>query len=108
MQLLAAMSKGANAAPYRASLPILGVDGSLAGTGGSLPAKGHVFAKTGTTLEAGALKAQVLAGYIDAKSGRRLAFALFVNDAGPIKAISDVGKVFDDEAAITNAIYESN
>ncbi len=108
VQLLAAMSKGANAAPYRASLPILGVDGSLAGTGGSLSAKGHVFAKTGTTLEAGALKAQVLAGYIDAKSGRRLAFALFVNDAGPIKAISDVGKVFDDEAAITNAIYESN
>jgi D-alanyl-D-alanine carboxypeptidase/D-alanyl-D-alanine-endopeptidase (penicillin-binding protein 4) len=108
VQLLTAMSKGANAVPYHAALPILGVDGSLAGTGRSLPAKGHVFAKTGTTLEAGALKAQVLAGYIDAKSGRKLAFALFVNDGGQIKAIADVSEVFDDEAAITNAIYVNN
>ena len=46
------MAKGPNAAPYHAALPILGVDGSLAGTGTKLPAKGHVFAKTGTTLDA--------------------------------------------------------
>ncbi len=108
VQLLAAMAKGQNAAPYRAALPILGVDGSLAGTGKKLPARGHVFAKTGTTLDASGLKAQVLAGYIDAKSGRKLAFALFVNDAGPIKQIADVAEVFDDEAAITNAIYGAN
>ena len=92
---------------YQLALPILGVDGSLASTGVSLPAKGHVFAKTGTTLMDGMLKAQNLAGYIEAKSGRRVAFALFLNDAGPIEAISDVTEVFEDEAAITNAIYES-
>jgi PBP4 family serine-type D-alanyl-D-alanine carboxypeptidase len=106
VQMLVAMSKGPNATPYRNSLPILGVDGSLAGTGRSLPAKGHVFAKTGTTIDRTGLKAQVLAGYIDARSGRRLAFALYVNNAGPIKSIADVAGVFDDEAQIVNAIYE--
>jgi PBP4 family serine-type D-alanyl-D-alanine carboxypeptidase len=106
--LLTAMSKGENAAPYRKGLPILGIDGSLAETGTALPARGHVFAKTGTTVAEGALKAQVLAGYIDAKSGRKLAFALFVNDAGPLKELADVSDVFEDEAAITNVIYERN
>jgi D-alanyl-D-alanine carboxypeptidase/D-alanyl-D-alanine-endopeptidase (penicillin-binding protein 4) len=106
VELLTAMGRSEVAAPYRASLPILGVDGSLAGSGVNLPARGHVFAKTGTTIIGGALKAQNLAGYIDAKSGRRLAYALFVNDAGPITAISDVTEVFDDQAAISNAVYE--
>lgn len=105
VQLLSEMSKGPNAQIYRAALPVLGVDGSLAGTGRSLPARGHVFAKTGTTVQNGELKAQVLAGYIDAKSGRHLAFALYVNNAGPLKNIEDVSEVFDDEALILNAIY---
>ncbi len=107
VQWLTAMSKGPNAAVFRSSLPVLGVDGSLAGTGTTLPAKGHVWAKTGTTLDASGLKAQVLAGYIDAKSGRKLAFALYVNNAGPVKSIEDVAKVFEDQGRIVNAIYES-
>ncbi|HKU81992.1 MAG TPA: D-alanyl-D-alanine carboxypeptidase [Candidatus Tumulicola sp.] len=106
--LLTAMSKGRNAATFRAALPILGVDGSLAETGRSLPARGHVFAKTGTTVDRTGLKAQTLAGYIDARDGKHLAFALYVNDAGPIHGIADVTSVFDDEAAIVNAIYERN
>ena len=101
------MARSVVAAPFRAALPILGVDGSLAESGRNLPARGHVVAKTGTTLADGALKAQNLAGYIDAKSGRRLAFALFLNDAGPIQQISDVSDVFEDEARITSAIYEA-
>jgi D-alanyl-D-alanine carboxypeptidase/D-alanyl-D-alanine-endopeptidase (penicillin-binding protein 4) len=105
---LTVMSKSANAQAFRAALPVLGVDGSLAGTGRDLPARGHVLAKTGTTVAAGALKAQVLAGYIDTKSGKHFAFALYVNDAGPLKRIEDVGGVFEDEAAIANAIYENN
>jgi PBP4 family serine-type D-alanyl-D-alanine carboxypeptidase len=108
VQLLAAMSKGSNFAAYRASLPILGVDGSLARTGRGLPAKGHVFAKTGTTIDDTGLKAQVLAGYIDARSGRRLAFALYVNHVGPIESIADVANVFEDQAAIVSAIYQAN
>jgi D-alanyl-D-alanine carboxypeptidase/D-alanyl-D-alanine-endopeptidase (penicillin-binding protein 4) len=95
------------AAYYRAALPRLGVDGSLAHTGVDMPARGHVYAKTGTTIDQSGLKAQNLAGYIDARGGRQLAFALFLNDAGPIQSISDVTGVFEDEAAIANAIYES-
>jgi D-alanyl-D-alanine carboxypeptidase/D-alanyl-D-alanine-endopeptidase (penicillin-binding protein 4) len=106
VQLLTAMGRSEVAAPYRAALPVLGVDGSLAGSGVNLPARGHVYAKTGTTIIDGALKAQNLAGYIDARSGRRLAYALFVNDAGPITAIGDVTEVFEDQATISNVIYE--
>jgi len=107
VQLLTAMGASDVAQLYRASLPLLGVDGSLAHTGLDLPARGHVYAKTGTTIADGALKAQNLAGYVDARSGRQLAFAVFLNDAGPIQSIGDVTEVFEDEAAITNAIYES-
>ncbi|MBV9646693.1 MAG: D-alanyl-D-alanine carboxypeptidase [Candidatus Eremiobacteraeota bacterium] len=108
VKMLIAMSKSKHAAAYRASLPILGVDGSLAETGRSLPARGHVFAKTGTTVEKGQLKAQVLAGYIDTRKGRHLAFALYVNDAGPLQSIADVATVFSDEGQIANEIYEMN
>jgi PBP4 family serine-type D-alanyl-D-alanine carboxypeptidase len=108
VQLLTAMAKTDVADVYRAALPILGVDGSLADSGTTLPGKGHVFAKPGTTVQGGALKAQNLAGYIDAKSGRQLAFALFLNDVGPIQSIEDVATVFEDEAKITSAIYEAS
>jgi D-alanyl-D-alanine carboxypeptidase/D-alanyl-D-alanine-endopeptidase (penicillin-binding protein 4) len=107
VRLLMEMGASDVAPDYQAALPVLGVDGSLAETGVTLPARGHVFAKTGTTIADGALKAQNLAGYIDARSGRRLAFAVFLNDAGPIQSITDVAEVFEDEAVITNAIYES-
>lgn len=114
VQLLTAMSKTEVAAHYQAALPVLGVDGSLAHTGRDLPGKGHVFAKTGTTITAGAdgetleLKAQNLAGYIETKSGRTVAFALMVNDAGPVVDLqTDVGAVFEDEARISSAIYEA-
>jgi PBP4 family serine-type D-alanyl-D-alanine carboxypeptidase len=107
VRLLTAMGASDVAQLYRAALPLLGVDGSLAHTGVDLPARGRVYAKTGTTIEQGALKAQNLAGYIDARRGRQLAFALFLNDAGPIQSIGDVTDVFEDEAAIANAIYES-
>jgi PBP4 family serine-type D-alanyl-D-alanine carboxypeptidase len=107
VQMLAEMGKSAVGPIYKASLPVLGVDGSLANSGVTMPARGHVFAKTGTTLDQNGLKAQNLAGYIDSKNGRRLAFAIFANDAGPIEQISDVAEVFEDEAAIANAIYEA-
>ena len=107
VRLLTEMDRSPVARDYRAALPVLGVDGSLAHSGTDLPARGHVFAKTGTTIADGALKAQNLAGYIDARSGRQLAFAVYVNDAGPIRSIDDVSEVFEDEAAITNVIYES-
>lgn len=49
--MLAEMGKSAVGSVYKAGLPVLGVDGSLAHSGVTMLAKGHVFAKTGTTLD---------------------------------------------------------
>ena len=113
VQLLSAVAAGPVARPFAGSLPILGRDGSLAHIGTTLPARGHVLAKTGTTIVPTAagdsfeLKAQNLAGYIHAANGHHLAFALMVNDAGEIDDIEgDVAGVFEDQARITNVIYE--
>ncbi len=84
VQLLRGMARTRVATPFRAALPILGRDGSLAHTGTTLPARGHVFAKPGTTIVPAAdgssleLKAQTMAGYISTRSGRNVAFALMV------------------------------
>ncbi|MBV9326274.1 MAG: D-alanyl-D-alanine carboxypeptidase/D-alanyl-D-alanine-endopeptidase [Chloroflexi bacterium] len=108
IQLLRSMATTPVADVFREALPVLGVDGSLAQTGVDLPARGHVFAKTGTTITDGELKAQVLAGYVEARGGRELAFAVYVNDYGPIASIDDVTAVFEDEARIADAIYQAN
>lgn len=113
VQMLTAMSRTEVAEEFRASLPVMGEDGSLATAGTTLAGKGHVFAKPGTTIMANddgdlELKAQNLAGYVETKSGRTVAYALMVNDAGPISDIAtDVGGVFEDEAAISSVIYET-
>ena len=114
VQLLTQMMKSPVAGAYQAALPVMGVDGSLATTGTDLPGKGHVFAKPGTTISPGddgetlELKAQNLAGYIETKSGRKVAYALMVNNAGTVTDIAtDVGGVFTDEGTISSIIYES-
>ncbi len=67
------------------ALPILGKDGTLAKIQKENPGAGHVFAKTGTfgsedKLNArGMLNGKGLAGYVVTKSGRKLAFAAYVN-----------------------------
>lgn len=103
---------------YFDSLPILGVDGSLATVGKGPPneliekAFGRVFAKTGTTVFGGpsgpSLKAQNFAGYIDGASGRRLAYALIVNDVGAISSIGQVLEVFNDQGEASAIIFEKN
>lgn len=85
LQLLKAMSVRPDFDRFKDCLPILGVDGTLATIGVDSPARGKVFAKTGTLYwdnlvnDRTLLTAKGLAGYIDAQSGRRLAFAFFVN-----------------------------
>jgi len=71
---------------FRAALPVLGVDGTLATVvPPDSPARGRVSAKTGTLYwddnlnRRTLLTSKALAGYIDGQSGRRLAFAIFVN-----------------------------
>ncbi len=105
VQLQTIMSRRPDAAAWQATLPILGVDGSLAQVQPGGPAAGKVFAKTGT-LGAGDLfndrilfPTKALGGYMDARSGRRLAFAIVAANAtfstieGAFEANDDVGKV---------------
>jgi serine-type D-Ala-D-Ala carboxypeptidase/endopeptidase (penicillin-binding protein 4) len=63
---------------YKSTLPVGGVDGTLAGRfDGEM--KGRVFAKTGTLGEVNALS-----GYLTAKSGQTLVFSVLVNDHDPL------------------------
>jgi D-alanyl-D-alanine carboxypeptidase/D-alanyl-D-alanine-endopeptidase (penicillin-binding protein 4) len=111
VQLLRGMARSRAAKPFYDALPILGRDGSIARTGTTLAARGNVRAKPGTTVLPGAdgesleLKAQTMGGYLTRKSGRRVAFALMVNDVGAITDLeTDIGAVFEDEARILDAI----
>ena len=65
-------------AAYRASLPVGGVDGSLASRFTEPALKGKVFAKTGTLAEV-----HGLSGYLIAASGRTVAFSILCNDRLP-------------------------
>ena len=96
-------------AAYRNGLPRLGEDGSLAAIGKDVVGREHIAAKSGATVDSnGNMVALTLAGYIDAKSGRPLTFALFVNNAGPLTSLEDTLQVFEDEARIAGIIYELN
>jgi D-alanyl-D-alanine carboxypeptidase/D-alanyl-D-alanine-endopeptidase (penicillin-binding protein 4) len=93
------------------STPILGVDGSLASVlPEGDPAIGAAHAKTGTLVTAGdqtpyILQTKALAGYLDAASGARLAFAVFVNDV-PIEEVSAVLQANNDIGAIASQLYQ--
>jgi D-alanyl-D-alanine carboxypeptidase/D-alanyl-D-alanine-endopeptidase (penicillin-binding protein 4) len=71
---------------FRSALPVLGRDGTLAEIQVDAPAAGKVFAKTGTYASYDPLNrrlivhAKGLAGYFTSKSGRRIAFAIYVNN----------------------------
>lgn len=115
MQMLTKMAASPVAAAYKAALPVLGVAGSMATTSVNLPAKGHVFTKPGSTVlptsdgKSASVKAQNLAGYIDAKSGRKLAYVVMVNNAGTIDLAhlaTGITNIFSDEGTISNYLYE--
>lgn len=71
---------------FRDALPVLGRDGTLATIQVASPGAGKVFAKTGTYSTYDPLNRRTLvtgkglAGYFTAKSGRRIAFAIYVNN----------------------------
>ncbi|MFM5906916.1 MAG: D-alanyl-D-alanine carboxypeptidase/D-alanyl-D-alanine-endopeptidase [Novosphingobium sp.] len=60
---------------FRATLPIGGVDGTLAGRFRGTALQGKVFAKTGTINASNALS-----GFLVTRSGRTLAFSVYAND----------------------------
>ena len=65
-------------AAWRSTLPIGGVDGSLAGRFLKPPLTGRVLAKTGTLGEA-----RALSGYLTCASGRTVAFSILVDNHTP-------------------------
>lgn len=86
VQLLQHLATRPDFAAFERALPIMGVDGTLAKTVKSdSPVREKVQAKTGTLVwdnllnDRGLITSKALAGYMTTTSGRRLAFAAFVN-----------------------------
>jgi D-alanyl-D-alanine carboxypeptidase/D-alanyl-D-alanine-endopeptidase (penicillin-binding protein 4) len=112
--LLRGMAEGPDFTAYHAALPILGVDGtewkSLPSTS---PALGKIVAKSGTTIVGDLLNQEYLllgkasAGYMTAKSGRELVWAVYVNDVLSADLLDLIG-VGADIGTIAEAIYEAN
>jgi len=65
-------------ADWKKSLPVGGMDGSLAARFPAAPLKGHLFAKTGTLGEA-----RALSGYVECASGRTVIFSIMVGNHLP-------------------------
>lgn len=74
VQLLLRAWAGRQARDFVDSLPIAGVDGTLARRFQAGAATGHAFLKTGSLLDA-----RALAGYVKARSGKVYAVAVMVN-----------------------------
>lgn len=111
-QLMTVFARRPDAARWRAALPTLGVDGSIATVETDSPAKGQLSAKTGTLGAADLLndrlrvESKALGGLMTAKSGRQLALTIIMNQA----MFSDINGVFaanDDLGKIAVDIWES-
>ncbi|MGA3076901.1 MAG: D-alanyl-D-alanine carboxypeptidase/D-alanyl-D-alanine-endopeptidase [Bryobacteraceae bacterium] len=89
------------------ALPVMGKDGTLWDIQSDSPAAGHVHAKTGTLGRSDLLHHSLMitgkgiAGYIDRKDGRRLAFAAYLSmvDGDPETILHRVGNVLGEIAA---------
>ncbi len=91
-RLLAYASRQPWGLAWRETLPVAGVDGTLAGRFRNSPLKGRLWAKTGTLNEVNALS-----GYLTAASGKTLAFSILVNGHRPgseaeLKAIDRIAE----------------
>jgi D-alanyl-D-alanine carboxypeptidase/D-alanyl-D-alanine-endopeptidase (penicillin-binding protein 4) len=93
-------------------LAILGVDGTQATNAVGTPAAGKIHIKDGTrvigTEDQAYLPAKTQVGYVDAKSGRRLLYAVFVNNVPTTSAtvFQTFSNADHDEAAIASAIQD--
>ena len=88
VQLLTYASRQAWGPAYKESLPVSGVDGSLAERFVNTPAGGLVHAKTGSLSHVNALS-----GYGQTQQGRKFVFSIFCNNhnlpAGKVLATID-------------------
>ncbi len=94
------------------SLPILGVDGSLADFGKNTTIVGKMRAKPGTGMSINLatrhpfLTTQAFSGYIEAKNGHLIEFMIVVNNSS-LTAITDVFAIFEDFAQLSAAIHDA-
>lgn len=106
------MATRPDAARWRGTLPILGVDGSLAAVQSDSPAAGKVFAKTGSLVDGDLfngryrLATKALGGVMDTESGRHLAFTIIVNQ-GFYPDITGVFDANDDVGAVAASIQQA-
>jgi len=111
--LLQAMAKRPDFASYHDGMPVLGVDGTLVkAVGAGSPARGKVFAKTGTLVWEDPLNQRLLllskamSGYLTSASGRQLAIAVYLNNVSvkDAKEIEEQGRALGE---IAELIYRS-
>ncbi len=110
-QLLSYITRQSYYQSFFDALPVLGYDGTLAGTvTNSSPIYGKVNAKTGTTIaedklnSRGILLSKSLAGYMVTRSGKKLIFSIYVNNV-PLNNTKDVAQVEQDINKVLEAIY---
>lgn len=112
VQIQTIMAERPDAERWKGTLPILGVDGSLADVQSESPAAGNVFAKTGTLLGWDAfnkryrLTTKTLGGVMDTAKDRRLAFTIIMNQ-GFTDDIAGVFSANDDVGAVAAAIQQA-
>ncbi len=97
---------------FRAALPIVGVDGTLATLGKGTPSVGRIDAKPGNrvaflTPSIGIAGASNLIGYIQAKGGRTLVFANLISNIPLTSALPEVFSIFGDQQLINGAIQQA-
>lgn len=92
-------------------MPILGVDGSIGHLGHDQPAKGKMYAKTGTELQenlanpdTATLTSKSLAGYIS-KNGKLIEFMVVVN-YGSMNSLSQLALFTKDTVDLANILYQ--
>ncbi len=97
---------------WRDTLPILGVDGTLAETAKNSPAAGKVFAKTGSAAGGDPLtgtiqiQAKALAGYFQAADGSWRVFDIVTNNAGASQDLSALFQAGEDVGEVAAALWD--
>jgi D-alanyl-D-alanine carboxypeptidase/D-alanyl-D-alanine-endopeptidase (penicillin-binding protein 4) len=96
---------------FKNALPILGVNGSLFMSGKNSPAKGHLYAKTGTQINYDLTNkrfwyySEALAGYVMSKNGHIIAFIVDLKNL-PMKGINDTFAVQDAVSLVAAEFYQ--
>ena len=108
------MAEGPDAQRWRDTMPILGVDGSLATVQTDSESAGKVFAKTGTLLGGDFFNGEVrfrlatktLGGVMETEGGRTVLFTIMVNN-GVVPTLEDVFVANNDVGAVAAAIQQA-